>query len=161
MELFSSTYKSPLGSIKLQCSEEHLVSASFVDMEETTITDEHPILTETSQQLKAYFEGNLRSFNIPMSQNGTQFQKKVWELLYGIPYGKTISYNDLAKQYGNIKTIRAVASANGRNNIAIIIPCHRVIGSDRSLTGYAGGLWRKKWLLDHEAKFHSGVQQLF
>lgn len=123
--------------------------------------DHHPLLEETILQLKDYFEGKLRSFNIPMSQIGTQFQKKVWDLLYAIPYGKTISYNDLAKQYGDIKAIRAVASANGRNNIAIIIPCHRVIGSDRSLTGYAGGLWRKKWLLEHEAKFHSGVQQLF
>jgi methylated-DNA-[protein]-cysteine S-methyltransferase len=112
-------------------------------------------------QLKAFFEGKLRTFTIPMNQNGTEFQKKVWDLLYTIPYGKTISYNELAKQYGDIKAIRAVAAANGRNNIAIIIPCHRVIGSDRSLTGYAGGLWRKKWLLDHEAKFYSGVQQLF
>jgi methylated-DNA-[protein]-cysteine S-methyltransferase len=161
MELFSSSYSSPLGRIKLQCSGTHLVSASFIDTEENWIEDHHSILEQTTLQMKAYFEGNLRSFNIPMSQNGTEFQNKVWELLYGIPYGKTISYNDLAKQYGDVKAIRAVASANGRNKIAIIIPCHRVIGSDRSLTGYAGGLWRKKWLLDHEAKFHSGVQQLF
>lgn len=143
MELFCSSFNSPLGMIK------------------NWFEDHHPLLEETILQLKDYFEGKLRSFNIPMSQIGTQFQKKVWDLLYAIPYGKTISYNDLAKQYGDIKAIRAVASANGRNNIAIIIPCHRVIGSDRSLTGYAGGLWRKKWLLEHEAKFHSGVQQLF
>ncbi|RYZ53382.1 MAG: methylated-DNA--[protein]-cysteine S-methyltransferase, partial [Chitinophagaceae bacterium] len=77
-----------------------------------------------------------------------------------IPYGKTISYHQLATQYGDLKAIRAVASANGRNNLAIIIPCHRVIGSNRTLTGYAGGLWRKKWLLEHEAKHHTGVAQL-
>jgi methylated-DNA-[protein]-cysteine S-methyltransferase len=85
----------------------------------------------------------------------------VWELLMQIPFGKTISYNDLSKQYGDLKAIRAVASANGKNNLAIIVPCHRVIGSNQSLTGYAGGLWRKKWLLDHEAKHHAGVMTLF
>ena len=97
----------------------------------------------------------------PLNQDGTEFQEKIWDLLYKIPYGKTISYNELAKQYGDLKAIRAVASANGKNNIAIIVPCHRVIGSDHSLVGYAGGLWRKKWLLDHEAKYHLGVQQMF
>jgi methylated-DNA-[protein]-cysteine S-methyltransferase len=161
MELFSSTFKSPLGCIKLECSSTHLLSVSFIDGDEILVDTHHPILAETTQQLQAYFEGELRSFHIPMNQNGTEFQKKIWDLLYSLPYGKTISYNELSKRYGDSKAIRAVASANGRNNIAIIIPCHRVIGSDRSLTGYAGGLWRKKWLLDHEAKFHSGVQHLF
>jgi methylated-DNA-[protein]-cysteine S-methyltransferase len=161
MELFSFSYSSPLGQIKIQCTNTHLVSASFMDTDENLINDRHPILEDTITQLSAYFEGNLRTFDIPMCQDGTEFQKKVWDLLYAIPYGKTISYQDLAKQYGDIKAIRAVAAANGKNDIAIIIPCHRVIGSDRSLTGYAGGLWRKKWLLDHEAKFYSGVQQLF
>lgn len=161
MELFTSFFNSPLGCIKVECSSEHLLSVSFIKVDEHSPINHHPILQETTLQLKAFFEGKLRTFTIPMNQNGTEFQKKVWDLLYNIPYGKTISYNELAKQYGDIKAIRAVAAANGRNNIAIIIPCHRVIGSDRSLTGYAGGLWRKKWLLDHEAKFYSGVQQLF
>ncbi len=161
MELYSSSFKSPIGTIKLQSSGEHLLLASFMEDDEKITEDHHPILDETSRQLKAYFTGDLKSFNIPMSQQGTEFQQKIWDLLYKIPYGKTISYNDLAKQYGDTKAIRAVASANGRNNIAIIIPCHRVIGSNRSLTGYAGGLWRKQWLLNHEARFHSGVQQLF
>jgi len=161
MKLFSSSYSTPLGKIKIQCTNTHLVSASFMDTDENLIDDLHPILEDTIPQLSAYFEGKLRTFNIPIWQDGTEFQKKVWDLLYAIPYGKTISYQDLAKQYGDIKAIRAVAAANGKNDIAIIIPCHRVIGSDRSLTGYAGGLWRKKWLLDHEAKFYSGVQQLF
>jgi methylated-DNA-[protein]-cysteine S-methyltransferase len=161
MEMFTSFFNSPLGCIKVECSSEHLLSVSFINVDENSPINHHPILQETTLQLKAFFEGKLRTFTIPMNQNGTEFQKKVWDLLYYIPYGKTISYNELAKQYGDIKAIRAVAAANGRNNIAIIIPCHRVIGSDRSLTGYAGGLWRKKWLLDHEAKFYSGVQHLF
>ena len=87
--------------------------------------------------------------------------QKVWDLLLQISFGRTISYNDLSKRYGDLKAIRAVASANGRNNLAVIVPCHRVIGSDQSLTGYAGGLWRKKWLLEHEAKHYSGVMTLF
>jgi methylated-DNA-[protein]-cysteine S-methyltransferase len=111
-------------------------------------------------QLDEYFSGKRKTFNLPLAQPGTPFQQKVWELLYMIPFGKTISYHQLAMQYGDLKAIRAVASANGKNNLAIIIPCHRVIGSNRSLTGYAGGLWRKKWLLEHEAKHHTGVAQL-
>jgi methylated-DNA-[protein]-cysteine S-methyltransferase len=161
MELFSFSYSSPLGKIKIQCTNTHLVSASFMDTDANLVDDQHSILVDTITQLSAYFEGKLQTFNIHMCQDGTEFQKKVWGLLYAIPYGKTISYQDLAKQYGDIKAIRAVAAANGKNDIAMFIPCHRVIGSDRSLTGYAGGLWRKKWLLDHEAKFYSGVQQLF
>src|SRR6476620_4277998 len=98
MELFSSVFGSPLGSIKLQCSGTHLVSASFIDMAENWIEDHHSILEETTLQWKAYFEGKIRNFNIPLYQDGTEFQKKVWDLLSTIPYGKTISYNDLAKQ---------------------------------------------------------------
>jgi methylated-DNA-[protein]-cysteine S-methyltransferase len=94
-----------------------------------------------------------------MQQNGTTFQQKVWDLLNEIPFGKTISYQRLSIQFGDLKAIRAIASANGKNKLAILIPCHRVIGSNQSLTGYAGGLWRKKWLLQHELKY-SGVQQL-
>ena len=122
---------------------------------------DHPLLQITSQQLDEYFSGSRKSFDLPLQQSGTSFQQKVWELLLQIPFGKTISYNELSKQYGDLKAIRAVASANGKNNLAIIVPCHRVIGSNQSLTGYAGGLWRKKWLLEHEAKHHSGVMTLF
>ncbi len=108
-----------------------------------------------------YFNGELRQFELPLHQPGTPFQQDVWNLLATIPYGKTISYMDLAKKTGDTKATRAVANANGKNNIAIIIPCHRVIGSNKELTGYAGGLWRKKWLLEHEAKIAHGVQTLF
>ena len=93
------------------------------------------------------------------AQRGTGFQQRVWNELLKIPYGKTISYRELAIRLGDEKCIRAAASANGQNNIAIAVPCHRVIGTDGSLTGYAGGLWRKKWLLDHEAKYSGRLSQ--
>lgn len=108
-------------------------------------------LTEqTKRQLMEYFSGKRKAFDLPLAITGTGFQKKVWEELRHIPYGKTLSYLGLSRQIGNVKAIRAVGHANGQNPLAIIIPCHRVIGSDGSLTGYAGGLWRKKWLLEHE-----------
>lgn len=161
MNLFTTYHSSPLGVLKIQCSDEHLKSVLFTDEEQPPAGEDHPILKECARQLDAYFDGSLTSFHLPLGQEGTGFQQKVWNLLEVIPFGKTISYQDLSRQYGDMKAIRAIASANGRNNLSIIIPCHRVIGSNRSLTGYAGGLWRKRWLLEHEAKHHSGVQQLF
>jgi len=159
MNLYTAYYTSPLGLLKLQCSDKH-VKAILFEEEQTQKNDEHKLLQQIAKQLDEYFDGKRKQFSLPLNQDGTVFQMKVWDLLYLIPYGKTISYNHLAKQYGDLKAIRAVASANGKNNLSIIVPCHRVIGSDRSLTGYGGGLWRKKWLLEHEAKRHHGVQQL-
>ena len=104
-------------------------------------------------QLKEYFQGTRNQFSLTLNPKGTDFQKKVWNELQKIPYGKTITYLDLAKKLGNVKSIRAAANANGKNPIWIIIPCHRVIGTDGSLVGYAGGLQRKKWLLDHESPY--------
>jgi methylated-DNA-[protein]-cysteine S-methyltransferase len=134
-------------------------SISFSDAEGEIENDEHKLLQTCIKQLDEYFAGKRRQFSLPLNQDGTDFQVKIWNLLYKIPYGKTISYNELSRQHGDPKAIGAVASANGKNNICIIVPCHRVIGSNQSLIGYAGGLWRKKWLLDHEAKYYSGVQQ--
>lgn len=102
------------------------------------------------QELGAYFRGELHKFTFPLRFEGTDFQKRVWRALLEIPYGKTLSYLELARQLGDEKAVRAVAAANGKNPLWIVVPCHRVIGSDGSLTGYAGGLWRKKWLLEHE-----------
>ena len=161
MDLYTKYVSSPIGKLKLQCSDTHIKSVLFAEVAIELVNEEHQLLQQCAAQLNEYFEGKRQQFDLPLQQEGTMFQMKVWDLLYQIPYGKTISYNQLTKQYGDLKAIRAVASANGRNNLAIIVPCHRVIGSDQSLTGYAGGLWRKKWLLDHESKFHSGVQQLF
>ena len=107
-------------------------------------------LQQAVNQIKDYFEGKLADFDFKLNPQGTDFQKRVWEALLEIPFGKTMSYQDLAIKLGDVKAIRAVASANGKNPLWIVVPCHRVIGSDGSLTGYAGGLWRKKWLLEHE-----------
>lgn len=162
MKIYTTQYSSPLGLLKLQCSEEYMQAIVFAkeEEEEVAAAGEHPLLQMCRSQLDEYLSGQRKIFSLPIQQTGTDFQQKVWNLLLQIQYGKTISYNQLSKQYGDLKAIRAVASANGKNNLAIVVPCHRVIGSDHSLTGYAGGLWRKKWLLEHETKVHWGVQQL-
>lgn len=107
-------------------------------------------LQEAVLQLQEYFDGLRTQFSFKIAPRGTEFQKRVWLQLQRIPYGETLSYLALAKELGDVKAIRAVASANGKNPLWIVVPCHRVIGTDGSLTGYAGGLWRKKWLLEHE-----------
>jgi len=117
---------------------------------------ESEIIMETKKQLSAYFAGELKIFDLPLLLVGSDFQKKVWELLQEIPFGKTESYAGLSEKHGNVKAIRAVASANGANAIAIIVPCHRIIGSDGSLTGYAGGLQTKRRLLRLENAFAQG-----
>lgn len=119
------------------------------------------MLIHCAEQLIQYFNGQRRIFELPIHQEGTKFQQDVWNELTTIPFGKTISYLELARRTGDTKASRAVANANGKNKIAIIVPCHRVIGSNHELIGYAGGLWRKKWLLEHEAKIAYGVQTLF
>jgi methylated-DNA-[protein]-cysteine S-methyltransferase len=159
MKIYTAYHASPLGKLKIQCSEEYVSAVLFYEQEDEEASH-HPLLQECIIQLDEYFSGTRNAFELPLQQEGTPFQQRVWELLLEIPFGKTISYHQLAKQHGDLKAIRAVASANGKNNIAIIVPCHRVIGSNQSLTGYAGGLWRKKWLLEHEAKHYAGVQQL-
>jgi methylated-DNA-[protein]-cysteine S-methyltransferase len=108
------------------------------------------MLRETRKQLTAYFAGKLRTFDLPLAPNGTEFQRKVWTALTKIPYGTTTSYAAIARSIQSAAAIRAVGAANGRNPIPIIVPCHRVIGSDGSLTGFGGGLDRKRWLLHHE-----------
>lgn len=115
-------------------------------------------LTQVVAQLDSYFSGELTDFELPMAMAGTEFQRRVWSALCEIPYGETISYGELARWVGNPKASRAVGLANGRNPIAIVVPCHRVIGADGSLTGYGGGLERKVWLLEHEAAHRPGGQ---
>jgi methylated-DNA-[protein]-cysteine S-methyltransferase len=141
---------SPIGTLKIKGDSEGLASVHFLDSEED-ITKKNPeTLHNTVIQLKEYFEGNRTDFTLKLNPKGTHFQKKVWKKLQEIPFNKTVSYQEIANRLGDPKVIRAAASANGKNPISIIIPCHRVIGSDGSLTGYAGGLHRKKWLLNHE-----------
>ncbi len=110
----------------------------------------HPLLNETVMQLTSYFDGKRTGFNLPIDPPGTVFQRTVWNELMKIPYGKTLSYTQLALRCGDVKKLRAVAAANAANPIAVIIPCHRVLGSMGQLTGYAWGLDRKEWLLNHE-----------
>lgn len=118
-------------------------------------------MVECERQLTAYFEGERKAFDLPFQQEGSAFQQQVWAELLHIPFGRTISYMELSKRIKNVKAIRAVGTANGSNAISIVVPCHRVIGSNGNLTGYSGDLWRKKWLLDHEGKFANGIQTLF
>ena len=141
--------KTPLGTAKITGDEHGIAYISI--LEEGTITKKIPKdLKEAINQLQDYFNGKRTSFDFKLNPQGTEFQQKVWQALLDIPFGKTVSYMDITKKLGDVKAIRAVASANGKNPLWIVVPCHRVIGTDGSLTGYAGGLWRKKWLLEHE-----------
>lgn len=144
----SAFINSPLGTIKVSATDEGITSVLFTD--EDGISDNHPHLREAITQLEEYFSNKRTIFDLPLAPQGTDFQKRVWNELLTIRFGKTTTYLDMAKRLGDEKVIRAAASANGKNPIAIIIPCHRVIGSDGKLTGYAGGLSRKEWLLKHE-----------
>jgi methylated-DNA-[protein]-cysteine S-methyltransferase len=163
-ELYYTYYESPIGLLKIGGTENYIAEISFIDNKEQIEHGEpgiSDVIHECTEQLIEFFQGRRKDFDIPVHQNGTDFQKKVWSELLEIKYGKTMSYLDLAKKLGDPKVIRAAASTNGKNKIAIVVPCHRVIGSDKTLVGYAGGLWRKKWLLQHEFRIANGVQTLF
>jgi methylated-DNA-[protein]-cysteine S-methyltransferase len=141
--------KSPLGITKIEGDENGISVISVLSEGELT-TKIPKNLQEAVSQIQDYFDKKRNDFTFKLNPKGTDFQQKVWQELTNIPFGKTISYLDLAKKLGDQKVIRAAASANGKNPLWIVVPCHRVIGTDGSLTGYAGGLWRKKWLLEHE-----------
>jgi methylated-DNA-[protein]-cysteine S-methyltransferase len=141
--------ESPVGLIEIQSSEQGVRAVSFVE-ERLFETEDNAHNLLTLSQLQAYFNGERKVFDLTFDLEGTPFQQRVWQALLTVPFGKTRSYMDIARALGDPKAIRAVGTANGSNKIAIIIPCHRIIGSDGSLTGYAGGLHRKKWLLDFE-----------
>ena len=165
-QAFTTYYQSPVGLLKIAGTDQYVSEVKFMDEPETvsaTAGTENlpPLAIQAVEQLIEYFHGNRRFFELPVSQEGTPFQQKVWAELMSIPFGKTISYLELSRRLGDPKVIRAAAAANGKNNVAIIVPCHRVIGSNNQLVGYAGGLPRKKWLLQHENKIAHGVQTLF
>jgi len=143
-------FSCPIGTVEITEESGEITRITFLDTE-PSINNASPVLIECKRQLSSYFTGERVEFNLPLNPLGTDFQKNVWKELQNIPFGKTISYMNLAKRLGDPKVIRAAGTANGKNPIAIIIPCHRVIGSDGSLTGYAGGLKRKQWLLEHES----------
>lgn len=142
--------KTPLGIAEIAGDEKGISKISILDVEMGELPEIPIDLKEAVFQMEDYFLGKRNNFTFKLNPHGTEFQKKVWQGLLEIPFGKTMSYQELSIKLGDIKAIRAVASANGKNPLWIVVPCHRVIGTDGSLTGYAGGLWRKKWLLDHE-----------
>jgi len=163
-------YNSPVGVLQINSSGNAITELRFMDKDNKPVTGKigivpgqklSPFLKKSVAQLDDYFSGKLFEFDLDLAQEGTVFQQHVWNELMNIKYGRTTSYLALSRSIGNEKAIRAVGTANGRNNIAIIVPCHRVIGSNGTLVGYGGGLWRKHWLLEHEAKYANGVQTLF
>lgn len=145
-------HQTPLGVFEITEEDGYIVSVYSLDEEHELVAPETPLLQRAADQLDEYFAGKRKSFDLPLKQYGSDFQQKVWNQLSTIPYGKTISYQQQSNYLNNPLGIRAIASANGKNNLLIIVPCHRVIGSDGSLTGFGSGIWRKKWLLQHEAK---------
>ena len=157
MALVYKLIHSPVGKLKLVASEKGLVAVLWendkpnrVRLGEMVLRPSHPVLIEAERQLGEYFTGERTRFSVTLDMRGTSFQRNVWEALLAIPFGETRSYRDLAKTLGNPQATRAVGAANGRNPISIIVPCHRVIGSNGKLTGFAGGLEAKEHLLEIE-----------
>lgn len=173
MNKYEAFYKSPIGVIKVIADEEYIYELDFIeDVYYASILEKYALekdiinngqflykedipssLLQCINQLDEYFQGSRKIFNLNLNIEGTVFQKSVYTALCNIPYGETASYKDIAQTVGSAKAVRAVGNTNNKNKIAIIIPCHRVIGSNGKLVGYAGGVWRKQWLLEHEKKF--------
>ncbi len=158
MTYFATTIPSPVGALKLVASDKGLAAILWendepkrVRLAPLTVRPTHPILLQAERELNEYFAGERTSFTLPLDAAGTDFQKKVWSALLTIPYGETRSYGELARQVGNPKASRAVGAANGKNPLSIVVPCHRAIGSNGALTGFAGGLETKQRLLSLEA----------
>lgn len=161
----SFIFSSPPGALKIHLAVDKIFSIQFTD-EQSAGKGNHavsfaPLMSKVTDQLEAYFSGKRFSFELPLFFKGTPFQQLVWKELQKIPFGKTNSYAQLALRLSDPKCIRAAAAANGKNPFAIVVPCHRVIGSDGSLTGYAGGIEKKRWLLEHENAHANGLQLLF
>jgi methylated-DNA-[protein]-cysteine S-methyltransferase len=160
MTLFYKEIESPVGKLKLVASSNALVAVLWereqlnrVKLDTATLDPQHPILLETERQLAEYFSGKRIDFDLPLQPDGSEFQKKVWRALREIPFGQTRSYRDLAKAVGSSRAARAVGAANSKNPLSIVVPCHRVVGANGSLTGFAGGLATKAALLALETRF--------
>jgi len=156
MKEYIVDYQSPIGVLEIIGTDEVIYSILFSEKQspEYQLNEYTPkIMRECILQLDQYFVGERKDFTLPIKVEGTPFQTKVWDALTSIPYAQTGSYKDIANHIGNEKAVRAVGTANGKNKLCIVIPCHRIIGSNGTLTGYAGGLWRKEWLLLHEQKW--------
>jgi len=144
-------YRTPIGIVRITQTDEFISGISIRDEEYEIEPASTPLLQMAIDQLQEYFDGTRKIFDFPIKQPGTDFQQQVWQCLLNIEYGTTTTYLQQSQQMNNPLAIRAIAAANGKNHLWVVVPCHRVIGSDGSLTGYAGGLWRKQWLLQHEA----------
>ncbi len=150
MSEYFDHFESELGLMEIHANEGAVLAINFVDTPQEINTNK--ITDQAKKQLQEYFAGNRETFDLPMAPIGTKFQKQVWKALTTVGYGETCSYSDIANKIKNPKAVRAVGAANGKNPMTIVVPCHRVIGRDGSLTGYASGTKRKKWLLEHESK---------
>jgi methylated-DNA-[protein]-cysteine S-methyltransferase len=162
--MLTTTIDSPIGELTITVEDGvltgvHMHEQRHFPLLPATAERDDAALAPIVAQLQAYFAGELTDFDLPLELRGTPFQRRVWSALQQIPYAQTISYGELARRVGNPKASRAVGLANGRNPVAIVVPCHRVIGADGSLTGYGGGLERKVWLLEHEAGHRPGAMQ--
>jgi methylated-DNA-[protein]-cysteine S-methyltransferase len=160
-ENFHTYYNSPLGWLKVTSNSKSLLSVSFEQKGGNVSAEIPAILKKSVRQLEEYFNGKRNTFDLELSPEGTDFQQKIWKLVASVPYGETTTYLDIAIRSGSEKNTRAVGFANGKNPIPVIIPCHRIIGSNGKLTGYAGGLERKKWLLLHEQQNSKDQTRLF
>ncbi len=162
---YTQIYHSPIGIIKIVSDDFCIEELIFIEdeaIDQINISTTTPeVINQCIDELIEYFAGKRKQFSVAINQAGTEFQQKVWKELYEVPFSKTLSYGELAKKMGDPNLVRAAANANGKNKIAIIVPCHRIVGSDRSLVGYAWGKARKKWLLQHEFRLELGVQTLF
>jgi len=149
-------YQSEIGTLQIEGTEKGISGVHFVEQAMVASQDAPAILHKAASQLAAYFGGERQAFSLNLDLWGTPFQQQVWQELLKIPFGETIAYKELAQRVGRRNAFRAVGAANGRNPVSIMVPCHRVVGSDGKLTGYGGGLWRKAWLLDHEQRVLRG-----
>ncbi len=163
MKEYKTYYQSEIGWLEIIGTEDVVKAVEFIEPEEKEENNAHPpaAVAACVTQLDGYFKGKRQEFLLKLAPEGTEFQKAVWHQLLEVPFGKTVSYLDIAKAIGNEKAVRAVGAANGQNPIAIIVPCHRIIGSNGKLTGYGGGLWRKEWLLNHEGVVVGKQMKLF
>lgn len=161
MTQFTRHINSPVGWLKLQSTESDLTAVCFDAEEGENSAIQPKILQDAESQLQEYFTGKRKSFNLQLAPEGTEFQQKIWQLVQKVDFGTTASYLEIAIQSGSEKNTRAVGLANGKNSIPIIIPCHRIVGSSGKLTGYAGGIERKRWLLNHERSHTPSFGRLF
>jgi len=151
-------YESPLGPVEILASDKGITALNFMPKSATSRSKtvgssaRSPLLDEAIRELAEYFAGERREFTVRLDLRGTPFELAVWRALREVPFGRTVSYGELGRSVGKPGAARAVGGANHRNPVSIIVPCHRVIGTDGGLTGYGGGLWRKKWLLEHEQR---------